>query len=295
MNTTYKVSIGPSLDGKIPPGSPFWSKFNGAFKNLDIPAAQFANLIYEKHPFTTWHKDNWRRSDNYLLGQHIGVDFDTGDVQSSIPHLLSDPFVAKYASIVYATPSHTPEEPRARVVFLLDQPVYQPKNYVLAVSTILWLFGSAADRQCKDPVRFFYGGRKDENIEFLDNVLPLEKLKEMIIQYKRTGHQERSQQGKPYKAQTTDERTVQEALRHIPPWAIEYQEWLSILMAIHSEYPGNNGLALAENWGQGVNGEITRKWKSFDSSGNVSGQVTLGTLFDMAKQHGWQRQMGMVN
>jgi len=287
--TTYKISIGPSLDGKIPPGSPMWGKFNGSFRNLDIPASQFANMIYEKHTFTTWHKDNWRKSDNYILGQHIGVDFDTGDELSSIPHLLADPFVSKYASVVYATPSHTVEAPRARVVFLLDQPIHQPKNYVLAVSTLLWLFGSAADRQCKDPVRFFYGGRRDANIEFLPNVLPLEKFKIMIEQYRRTGQQERHNQGKPYKAQTTDEKTVQDALRYIPPWGIEYQEWLSILMAIHSEFPGNNGLAIAESWGQGVDGEINRKWRSFDTNGNVAGTVTLGTLFDMAKHHGWQR------
>lgn len=293
MNT-YKVSIGPSLDGKIPPGSPYWSKFNGSFRNMDIPAAQFANFIYEKHPFTTWHKENWRRSDNYILGQHIGVDFDTGDELSSIPHLRSDPFVAKYASLIYATPSHTPEKPRARVVFLLDTPIHQSKNYVLAVSTILWLFGAAADRQCKDPVRFFYGGRKDENIEFLDNILPLCKLKEMIEQFRRTGQQERRYQGKPYKAQTTDEKTVQDALKYIPPWGIDYNEWLAVLMAIHSEFPGNNGLGIAESWGQGVDNEITRKWKSFDTSGNVSGQVTLGTLFELAKQNGWQRQ-GMIN
>jgi len=60
-------------------------------------------------------------------------------------------------------------------------------------------------------------------------------------------------------------------------------------MAIHSEFPGNNGLAIAESWGQGVDGEINRKWRSFDTNGNVAGTVTLGTLFDMAKHHGWQR------
>ncbi len=79
-------------------------------------------------------------------------------------------------------------------------------------------------------------------------------------------------------------------MRHIPPWGIEYQEWLSVLMAIHSEFPGNNGLAIAESWGQGVDNEITRKWKSFKSSGNTAGTVTLGTLFELAKQNGWQRQ-----
>ena len=40
---------------------------------------------------------------------------------------------------------HLPQEekPRARVVFLLDQPIMQAKNYTLAASALLWVFGTA--------------------------------------------------------------------------------------------------------------------------------------------------------
>lgn len=286
LTTTYKVAIGPAVAQKIPAGDPYWQKFNGSFKNMDVKQTDLASFICQGHTFTTWHKDNWRRSDNYTVGQHLGIDFDTEDKRSSVDHLLSDPFIAKYASLVYTTPSHTMEAPRARVVFLVDEPIHQAKNYVLAVSSLLWLFGSA-DRQCKDPCRFFYGSRPDGRIEWPANVLSLAIVKDMIARYKATGQQEKRTIQR-YAPQTADEKKVQEALKYIPPWGIDYDQWLAVLMAVHSEFPGTNGLAMADSWAQGVTGEVKRKWQSFSREGNVSGRVSMGTLFALAKEHGYR-------
>lgn len=285
-NTTYKISIGPAMQQKIQPGSPYWGQFNGSFKNQEVKHPEFANYIYFGHTFTTWHKDNWRNAKNYLAGQHLGADFDTGDKRSAVDTLLADPFIAKYAALVYTTPSHTIEEPRARVVFLLDAPIQQSANYIAAVSSLLWLFGSA-DRQCKDSCRFFYGSRTDGRIEWLPNVLPLAIVKDMIARYKATGQQER-RTITSYAAQTADEHKVQEALKHIPPWGVAYDEWLAVLMAIHAEFPGPNGQAIADAWAQGSPGEVRRKWQSFTRDGNTAGRVGVGTLFALAKQHGFR-------
>ena len=288
LATTYKMAIGPSLTQKIPPGSPYWSEFNGSFRNKEIAQPEMVSQIAGGHAFTTWHSDNWRHSRNYLLGQHLGIDFDTEDERSSIDYLIADPFIRKYGTLLYTTPSHTPDAPRARVVFLLDTPIHQAKNYVLAASSLLWLFGTA-DRQCKDAVRFFYGGSPDGRVEWPANVLPLAIVKDLIARYKATGMREKRTVESTYKAQTTDEREVQEALKHIPPWGIEYQEWVAVLMAIHSEFPGPNGLAMAESWGQGYEGEVPRKWRSFDRNGNGTGRVGVGTLFKIAQDHGYSK------
>lgn len=285
-DTTYKVSIGPALQQKIPPGSAYWGQFNGSFENREVKHGEFANYIYFGHAFTTWHKDHWRNAQNYLAGQHLGCDFDTGDKRSAVDTLLNDPFVAKYAAVIYTTPSHTIEEPRARVVFLLDAPIQQATNYIAAVSSLLWLFGSA-DRQCKDSCRFFYGGRTDGRIEWLPNVLPLAIVKDMIARYKATGQQER-RTITSYAPQTADEQKVQEALKYIPPMAIDYDEWLGVLMAVHAAFPDSAGLSIADSWAQGSPGEVARKWKSFKGDGNTAGKVGLGTLFNLAKQHGYR-------
>ena len=94
--TTYKVAIGPVTHAKIKPGDlPAWRAFNSAFANEELPQLGICDALYTGHPITTWHKDHWRASRNYLLGQHIGIDFDTGDQRSSLPHLLKDHFIKR--------------------------------------------------------------------------------------------------------------------------------------------------------------------------------------------------------
>jgi hypothetical protein len=86
----------------------------------------------------------------------------------------------------------------------------------------------------------------------------------------------------PPSATTGDLAMVQDALRWLDPWAGPYDWWVSILMAIHSEHPGPDGLAVAEAWGDGKEKEIETKWRSFRRSG-----VTIGTLYHEAEKHGW--------
>jgi hypothetical protein len=68
---------------------------------------------------------------------------------------------------------------------------------------------------------------------------------------------------------------------------VDYDEWVSVLMAIHSQF-GDDGYSLAEMWADGKQGEIDQKWKSFHQTGNVSGAVTIATVFGIAKRFGWR-------
>ena len=186
---TYRIAVSTwALDHKLAPGAPEWSAFNASFTNQSLTPFDFAHAIYDGHPFTTWHTNNWRTSANYVCGQHLGLDFDAGDQTSTLPALLDNPFIHRHANILYTTPSHTPEAPRARVVFLLDTPIMQATNYALAAAALLWLFGTA-DRQCKDAARFFYGSMRCD-MEMFDNVLSLATVKHIIAQYQASGKRE---------------------------------------------------------------------------------------------------------
>ncbi len=289
MGSTYHVAVGPVLGAKIPYGDPYWHTFNGSFRNQELPQVEIAAALYEGHAITTCCDPQWRKAENYHLGQHIGLDFDTEDERSTIGRLLKDPFISKHASIIYTTPSHTPDKPRARVIFLLDTPIHQAKNYAMAATALLWVFG-AADRQCKDPVRFFYGGKPGAcEMEWPGHELPLSLVKDLIRRYQATGNNARRQTQRQYPQGSADQQEIVAALRHLDPWAIEYDQWVAVLMAIHSEMPGPDGLALAETWADGKPYEVEHKWKSFARDGNSSGRVTIGTLFALAKEHGWER------
>lgn len=219
-DTTYRVAVSTwALDHKLAPGAPEWAAFNASFVCQDLTPFDFAHAIYDGHPFTTWHANNWRTSANYVCGQHLGLDFDAGDQTSTLPALLDNPFIHRHANILYTTPSHTPEAPRARVVFLLDTPIMQATNYALAAASLLWLFGTA-DRQCKDAARFFYGSLRCE-MEMFDNVLSLATVKHIIAQYQASGRKELQRQTRTIQANnkytTAALRNEVEAMRTAAP------------------------------------------------------------------------------
>lgn len=282
---TYKIALSSyRLAKKIPAGDPFWKPFNASFTNMELTTMDLAAAIYDGHAFTTHHKDHWRSGENYLAGQHIGLDFDTLDIHSTLPFLAKKPFVSKYAALAYTTIRHTPEAPRARVVFLLDTPIMRATNYGLAVASMLWLFGKA-DQQCRDAVRFFYGSPQCE-MEYWDNTLPIQTLKHLIEQYQDTFKRAKKSQG-VYRA-PPDQAEVQEALKKIPPWGIAYGEWVNVLMGLHSAF-GDAGRRLADDWADGTDGEVDHRWKGFKADGNAAGAVTIATVFGIAKRFGWHK------
>jgi hypothetical protein len=295
LDATYKIAVGPITPAKIPrqsdlpPNDPTWRAFNGAFENREVTQLALADLIYTGHPYTVWHANHWRVGKNFILGQAIGLDFDTKDARSTIVALKQEPFIARHAALLYTTMSHTPDAPRARVVFLLDQPIQQAKNYILAATALLWLFGDA-DSACRDAVRFWYGGKPNAcEMEWLGGELPLALVKDLIARYQLSGLQAKQHVTHTYPPGNADEAEVMAALQKIPAWQIGYDEWLAVLMALHSEFP-SSGLPMALAWADGKPGEVERMWQNyFNVNGNATGRVGIGSLFALAQQHGWQR------
>lgn len=78
---------------------------------------------------------------------------------------------------------------------------------------------------------------------------------------------------------------IREALNYIPKQQ-GYYEWLSVLMAVHDVLPNSEGVRLIENWSPGFDGEVEKKFESFDKTAKEG--VTIRTLFHMAKNNGWR-------
>ena len=86
-----------------------------------------------------------------------------------------------------------------------------------------------------------------------------------------------------------DAARLREALKFILP--SQYDEWVKVGMALH-QWSATDGLRLWDEWSQRCaakydSNAIQSKWASFDS-GNGNGTVTIGTLFHIAQQGGWQ-------
>ncbi|MBZ9808145.1 bifunctional DNA primase/polymerase [Mesorhizobium sp. ESP-6-2] len=77
---------------------------------------------------------------------------------------------------------------------------------------------------------------------------------------------------------------IDELLTYVSP-DCGYQDWVSVLMAVHSAL-GAEGMAIADAWSAGgkkyKKGDVASKWKGFTSSGGVG----LGSLAELARQGG---------
>ena len=179
-----RVSINRQYQGKPPENvlesdETFWRRFNGGFKNHIITISQFMREVSQGHAFSTMVK-GYRKKTNFICGQHIGLDFDTEDYQSSFKGLMENEYIAKYAHFMYSTPSSTPDAPRTRVVFILPEPVYNNEEYTDLAKYTVKSFG-VNDTKCNDPCRIFYGSR-DCEFNYIGNFLPVNVAKELFVE-----------------------------------------------------------------------------------------------------------------
>ncbi len=179
----HAISMGMSVDGKLTVNDSRWAQLSDSFVNQELETIEIANAIYTGHCYCAWVNGR-RKSENFIKSGFIAVDLDTGDARSSFDHLLTLDLVRMYAGLIHTTPSHTPDRPRARVLFFLDRPITDPEAYRQA--TIFWLsLFDGADPVCKDPSRFFYGAKNCE-IWFSENVLPVSHMRRYFKAYGRT-------------------------------------------------------------------------------------------------------------
>lgn len=275
---TYKIAINKmALDGKLPDGDPRWEPFNNSFVNQELETLDIANAIYRGHSYTAWHRGR-RNTENFDCAQFIAVDLETHDKRSTLDYLRQQEFIKVYGGLIYTTPRHTEADPRARVLFFLDQPITEPQAYKTAIEFVYHLI-PGSDTNCIKASGFFYGS-KDCQWEWIDSVLPLIHLRSYYNRWRNV--QPPTQHRTPttnYQPRNTNEKEVSEALSKIDPWKMDYNKWISVLAALHDEL-GDSALQLAVSWAQGKPGEVERKWKSF---GHYSGRkTTLATVFGMA-------------
>lgn len=303
---TFQVAINRRHVGKLPPGDKRWADFNDSFEILTLDADGLAREIGAGHAYTAPHKRKhqkleggkksaYRHSLNFLHAQHLAVDFDTEDDRSTLDALSADPFIARYAAFLHTTASHTPDKPRARAVFILDQPIMTAGDYADAMTALVWKYSGHADSSCKDAARLFFGAPLC-TVRMIGHVLPLAVVKQLVGQFHAAMEAERARAPRrEFTPSTPQLEEVADALRCIPAHGDYHDDWLRVLMAVHSEFPGGDGVGLCESWSPGYPGEIERKFKSFSASGNTRGKVTIATLFHKAKEHGWSRPRAETN
>jgi len=193
----------------LPPAERRWGKYNGNFVAEEHTPISLLDQITQGYSFTAvlggcqgiccgaWctkldHKvpdhcgrpDGYRRNQHFQSAQFIALDFDTGDVRSSLEYLLEQSFIGHHGGFLYTTLSHTPDCPKCRVLFIIDAPITNSDQYRRAKRAVMaqlpW-----GDASVHDPARLFYGSHPHQGQNrFLGNVLHLSMVDQLMEQHR---------------------------------------------------------------------------------------------------------------
>lgn len=278
------------------PGKDFnWSPYLDGFEAEDMDLIDFADRIIKGHSFAQVYGGRPSR-DRFIMGQVIAVDMDTEDERSSQETLLKHPFVSAYACMVYPTLSHTPDKPRHRVVWVLDEPIAGAEGFEYAAKLVTSFFPDA-DAQCANAGRSFLGNgkilRDGLPCYFNDCLLPLSHLR--VLAKQRLAEQRRLEAAKPpaqrrgYAAPVQEGKQdlfmVMEKLRRLDPYALGYDEWVKIGMALAREY-GDAAFMPFKSWSDrpGHAPLTWAKWQSFSAS--HPNPVSMGSVVHLMRLRG---------
>ncbi len=137
-----------------------WAQLNDSFENQFVTPMTLMNNIYQGHPFCP-QMTGRRKEGNFHSAQYIGIDMDSADERSALTTIEQHKLYRQYSALAYETPNSTPEKPRSRVLFFLEQPFEDATKYKAAIDTMTAMF-EGADPACVDSTRFFYGNGRLE-------------------------------------------------------------------------------------------------------------------------------------
>lgn len=296
MTERYRIAFNRmALREKLPKGDRRWREFNEGFDNLSLDATEIADQIWKGYAFTAWFDGN-RSTENFILAQHIAVDMDTQDERSTIDTLLAHPFVRMYGGLLYTTPSHTEQAPRARVLFFLDAPIQDADGYKEAIRFVTSQF-DGPDASCVDSARFLYGSYGCD-LRIPANVLPVGVLRRYYRRWLakqpkvrtivppapadviRLDDVRQRKQADSLASTTPDEFTrAVDALMRIDPWSIDYNRWIGCIAAMRDTF-GDAALPVVERWAKGQPGEVAREWARIKA--DKSRAMGVGSIFYLA-------------
>ena len=207
----FRLSINRYIPGqKLGLGDSRWGRYNGSFQPEIHSARSLLDEVEQGHGFCALQggcqlehcgqrccperkgdlshcgrPEGYRTNRHWTEAQHIGLDFDNGDARSSLDYLLNVPLIAGHAAFVYTTLSHTPECPKARVVFVINVPFTDADYYRRAKRAVMaalpW-----GDASVHDPSRFFYGTNpKSGTTKHLGGLLSLETVDGLIKRHQK--------------------------------------------------------------------------------------------------------------
>jgi len=148
--------------------------FREGFQAFDATLDEFEQTIKLGIAFSYQYRDQKRSIKTFVASGFLAVDFDGG---LTIADCLALDLVQNNASLIYSTASHTEDNHRFRLVFVLPRTIVDAKELRFASRALTERLGG--DPAATDPARIFFGS-KDCWSKQLGSEMSLAFLEELI-------------------------------------------------------------------------------------------------------------------
>ncbi|MBD2078804.1 hypothetical protein [Leptolyngbya sp. FACHB-17] len=293
---TYEANF--KIIGKCDPQK---LSYPGAFRRVEGSLQDLAIHISKGHPWKPALTDDGARRVQFHcnFAEILGVDIDAG---MTIEEALDHPFIGQFCGLAIESTSSAPEHNKFRLVFRFEQPLTDWQDIRLCIQFLFEKIG-AGDEACKDASRFFFGAKDREAFLLNESArLPgdfLEQARKWQADQEREAQEAYDRAQAARKAYPEFEEKdqfdlVREALTFIDPKLSvgdgRYPECFPVLCGLVHGLGESAAIQLCEGWSPSIRGcswDVPKLVESI-SKGRSGVTATLGTVFHIAKQHGFK-------
>jgi hypothetical protein len=227
-------------------------------------------------------KGTHRHDDDFVSRQLVFIDIDSG---MTIEELLQNEFYNEHAAGFYATPSHTMENHRFRIMFRTATAITDGERVKKLIMALMRVFDHA-DPACKDSTRIFYGTVNCEIKEYRTNVLS-DDMVEGLVAMEDMFRAESASPTSTFDIANYTPKTVADITELLDELRLHYADLehndrLSVVWAVMSEgITAADTIALMRARWNDL--DKTRKYESM-VTGRSRNDITLGTIYHMIRK-----------
>ena len=289
LNEKYLYrSVMGTLDGgktyKIVNPKENWLNAEGSLQDL-------FDLINEGVSITNHMEGGTRTIGTFIKANIAMVDIDD-DTTINLDNIEDDEFYQKYCAGYYTTPSHTAENHRLRLIFVLDRVLEDEMDIRAVYVSLIKRYGG--DSSCVDGSRIFFGSMNADVVKInINKVIPNNIIDQLIEE----GQPPVSNYVAPKNIKFTDDdkdkllnllrNTV---INHYNPW------WMMVSAMVTAGYTladlnyvsaGNPNHA-SESFPDKTPAALEHRWKSFTTT--TARKISPGYLWNLVGGHKQTKQ-----
>lgn len=150
----------------------------------EVTITELFNCIAIGNTFCPAVLQGGTKNENWIQQELVAIDIDNEDTSTEILTIDKAITLLKEHNInpigYYQTFNYTASKPKFRLLFLLNEPIYEADKMKFIIETLID-FIPQTDKSCKDLSRLFYGTNKETKILNTNDRITLEAINKIAV------------------------------------------------------------------------------------------------------------------